>query len=164
MFQSSRGGYNDKVGMNLTPLLVFLLWTIPLCAQTARNNAVLAEIHKRLTSSEKLTYHSPFLFVGEISRLGPVPQVICKQAVNQEVEFAISQLLFGGHPEAFVRTGYVNCAWQTFPSPPFTLHAKLIVYCERFHHSLTCLTPAEFTNEPLRKVKSWIAVLKDNES
>jgi hypothetical protein len=52
--------------MNLAALLFFLVWTIPLCAQAGHNNAVLVEIHKRLTSSEKLTYHSPMVFVGEI--------------------------------------------------------------------------------------------------
>src|SRR6266852_5913480 len=42
--------------------------------------------------------HKPRVFIGEISQLGPVYQGVCKEAVDQDVEFTISRLLWGRSP------------------------------------------------------------------
>jgi len=148
---------SSKIGLALG--LILLLWTPALSSQAAHDDSVLDKIHKRLSSSETLTYHNPIVFVGEISQLGPVYQGVCKEAVNQDVEFTISRLLFGDYPDSLVRTGYVNCTWKPLPSPPFALHARVIVYGEQFHHSVQCLDPVEFTDERLKKIESWIAAI-----
>jgi hypothetical protein len=147
----SRG---SKIGFAL--VLFFLLWTSALSSE-ADDASVLDKIHKRLTSPEKLTYHNPIVFVGEISKMGPVYQGICKQEVNQDVDFTVFRLLFGNYHDSLVHTGYINCTTRPLPSPPFTLHVRVIVYCERFHHSVHCLDPIEYSDEHLKKVESWIA-------
>jgi hypothetical protein len=147
----------SKIGLGLG--LILLLWTSALSSQAAHDDSVLDRIHKRLASSEKLTYHKPIVFIGKISRLGPVPQGICKSAIAQEVEFTISRPLFGDYSDFVLRTGYVNCSWKPLPSPPFTLHATVIVYCEQFHHSVQCLDPVEFSDKRLKKIESWVAAV-----
>ena len=160
MYQSNRAGCDCKPELNTKfALLILMLWSLALSSQV-RNDFVLAEIHKRLTSSKRLTYHEPFVFIGEISRLGLVYQGVCKEAVDQQVDFTISRLLFGTHENSLVPTGYINCTKQPLPSPPFTLHAKVIVYCEQSHHYPICLTPVEYTDERLKKVESWIAAIQ----
>jgi len=144
----------------MKPLLLplFLLWTAALSAQALQPDAVLTEMHKRLASSEKRTYHNPVVFIGEITKLGAVFQGVCKSGVNQEVEFTISRVLWGDHSEPVLRTGYINCTRQPLPSPPFTLHAKVIVYCEQAR-SAKCLAPVAFTDDRLHTVESWIAAI-----
>src|ERR1700736_4219376 len=104
-----RAGRNRSSKIGLALGLIIQLWTSALSSQAARDDSVLDKIHKRLASSENLTYHNPIVFVGEISQLGPVPQGICKSAIAQEVEFTISRPLFGDYPGFALRTGYVNC-------------------------------------------------------
>ena len=158
MGQNRRAACDCKSRLKRTLLFFLLFWAAALTSQAVPNDAVLAEIGKRLASPEKLTYHKPVVFVGEISRLGPVYQGVCKEAVNQDVEFTISRLLWGDHPGSLIHTGYINCTGEPLPSPPFTLHAKVIVYCEQASW-LTCLAPVEFTNEHLSKIESWIATI-----
>ena len=146
--------------MRLALVFALLLQAVALSAQTLQHDDVLAEIHKRLTSSEKLNYHQPLVFTGEIAELGPIFQGVCKSAVNQEVVFTVSRVLFGSYRESQVRAGYINCTWQPLPSPPFTLHTKVIVYCEQQFKALHCLAPVQFTDDDLKKVESWTADLQ----
>jgi hypothetical protein len=123
---------------------------------------VLTDIHKRLMipGYEERHDHDRILFIGEITALGGVkpPYVPCKSAINQSVDYTILETLLGDPPEPTVHTGYVNCTGEPLPSPPYTLHNKVIVYC--FHNMsgkfFKCLAPVAFTDERLRKVKSWI--------
>ena len=139
-------------------MLVCFLCGAALHAQVETSDAVLQKIHKRLTSVEKLSYHKPIVFIGEITALGSVYQGPCKQAVNESVDFTVSRLLFGKFSETVVHTGYINCTMRPLPSPPFTVGARVIVYCERFHF-LSCLTPVEFTEARQRTVEGWIAAI-----
>jgi hypothetical protein len=139
-------------------MLVCFLCVAVLHAQVEQNDAALEKIHKRLTSVEKLSYHKPIAFIGDISSLGAVFQGVCKSGVNQSVDFTISRLLFGKFSETVVRTGYINCTRGPLPSPPFTVGARVIVYCEQFH-SLNCQTPVEFTEVRQRTVEGWIAAI-----
>ncbi len=148
---------SSKIGLALG--LILLLWTPALSSQPVHDDSALDKIHKRLTSTEKLSYHKPMVFVGEISELGLVPQGICKSAIAQEVAFTVSRLLFGDYPDSVLRTGYGNCSWKPLPSPPFTIHARVIVYCEQFHHRVGCLYPVEFSEERSKKIESWIAAI-----
>ncbi len=75
--------------------LCCLLPNSSLHAQVEGNDAALEKIHRRLTNVERLKYHKPIVFVGEISALGPVFRGVCKSAVNESVDFTISRLLFG---------------------------------------------------------------------
>jgi len=130
-----------------------------LYAQVEGNDAALENIHRRLTNVENLKYKAPIVFVGEISALGPVFQGFClKSPVNQGVDLKISQLLFGQFSGKVVHTGFINCARQPLPSPPFTLHGTVIVYCEQLHW-VSCLTPVEFSEERRKKVDVWIAAI-----
>src|ERR1700730_6521325 len=159
MCRRSRAGRDRSSKIGLALGLILLLWTSALSSQAERDDSVLDKRHKRLASSESLTYHNPIVFVGEISQLGPVYQSVCKEAVNQEVEFTISLLLFGDHPDSLVRTGYVNCTWKPLPSPSFTLHAPVIVYCEQFDHSVQCLDPVGVSDERWKKIEPWTAAI-----
>jgi len=86
------------------------------------------------TSAGVSAQSSSLALIREISGLGPVPYVlVCKQAVNQDVEFSISTVLRGKPPNAIVKTSYVNCSSQPLLSPPFSLHATVIAYCEQMH-------------------------------
>jgi hypothetical protein len=138
--------------------LCCLLSVAALHAQVEQNDAALEKIHRRLTNTEKLSYHRPIVFVGEISALGAVFQGVCKSGVNQSVDFTVSRLLFGKFSETVVHTGYINCTMRPLPSPPFTVGAHVIVYCEQFH-SLSCLTPVEFTEARQRTVEGWITAI-----
>jgi hypothetical protein len=127
----------------------------------AQDEVVLADIHKRLMipGYEARHDHDRILFIGEITALGSVyPNVPCKSAILQSVDYSISETLLGDPPEPTIHTGYVNCTGEALPSPPYTLHSKVIVYC--FHNMsgkfFKCLAPVVFTDERLRKVKSWI--------
>jgi len=133
------------------------LCTVGLHAQADQSDAVLGQIHQRLTNIEKLSYHRPIVFVGEITALGPVFQGVCKSVAGQSVEFSVSRPLFGRFSETVVHAGYLNCTRQPLP-PPFMLHASVIVYCEQFH-VLTCLTPVPFTEDRQRTVEAWIAAI-----
>jgi hypothetical protein len=142
-------GATNKPKKKLTFLLL-LLGTVA-SSQVAGSGAALAQIHKRLTRS----HGNPIVFIGYVSRLGPVYQEACKEAVNQEVDFTISRLLLGNYSDSVLHTGYINCTRRPLPSPPFTLHATVIVYCEPTT-SMACLTPVEFSQERLNQIESWI--------
>jgi len=124
------------------------------------------EIHAEADGTSMRYQNFPYLFIGEISGLGPVPHVlVCKQAVNQDVEFSISTVLRGKPPNAIVKTSYVNCSSQPLPSPPFSLHATVIGYCEQTHVGGwdRCLMPVPLTAERLRKVQEWTAKRQANQ-
>jgi len=73
-------------------------------------------------------------------------------------DFGVSEMLLGDPPEPTVRTGYTNCTRVPLPSSPFTLHAKLQVYC--YHNmGFKYLEPVTFADDSLKRVKSWIAKL-----
>lgn len=139
-------------------ILCCLLCAVALHAQVEQDNAILEKIHQRLTSTEKLAYHKPVVFLGEITALGPVFQGVCKSAVNQSVDFSVSRVLFGKFSDAVIHAGYINCTMRPLPSPPFTLHSKVIVYCEE-SHSESCLLPVPFTEERVEAVEKWIAAI-----
>jgi hypothetical protein len=142
-------------------LLLPSLLTVP--RLLAQDDAVMADIHKRLSTPgyEATHDHDRILFVGEITALGPVFQGVCKGAVNQSVDYRVNDVLLGDPPDPIIHTGYINCTHVTLPSPPFTLHAKVIVYC--FHNMsgkfFKCLSPLAFTEARLKQLKSWAAAL-----
>jgi hypothetical protein len=138
--------------------LCFLLPSRGLRAHVEGNDEALEKIYRRLTNVERLKFHKPVIFVGEITALGPVFQGVCKSAVNESVDFTISRLLFGQFPEKVMHAGFINCTRQPLPSPPFTLHATVIVYCEQLNFS-GCLTPVEFSQERRKTVERWIAAI-----
>lgn len=120
-----------------------------------QSERTLGQIYKYLTRDLKSRYFAnPLLFVGEITALGPVFQGVCKSAVNQTVDFAVSDLLLGDLADDTFHTGYPNCTWQSLPSPPFTLHSQVIVFC---HHHHLCEQPVPATPERLAKVREWMA-------
>jgi hypothetical protein len=137
-------------------LCLCLLPNPSLHAQVEGSDAALEKIHRRLTNVERLKDHKPIVFVGEISRQGPLFRGVCKSAVDESVDFTISRLLFGQFPEKVMQAGFINCTGQPLPSPPFTLHGTVIVYCELSNFP-GCLTPVEFSEERQKKVEGWIA-------
>jgi hypothetical protein len=145
----------------IRPFILCLCCSLPntgLHAQVEGNDAALEKIHRQLTNVERLKYHKPIVFVGEITALGTVFQGVCKSAVNESVDFTISRLLFGQFSEKVMHAGFINCTWQPLPSPPFTLHGTVIVYCEQLNFP-GCLTPVEFSEERQKKVERWIAAI-----
>ena len=142
-------------------MIIALIYTLAVPVGIAQDEAVLADIHRRLRTPgyEARHDHDRILFIGEITALGSInPHVPCKSAILQSVDYAISETLLGDPPEATVHTGYVNCTGESLPSPPYKLHAKVIAYC--FHNMsgkfFKCLAPVAFTDVRLKKVKSWI--------
>jgi len=115
----------------------------------------LGQVYKYLTRDLKSRYFAnPLLFVGEITALGPVFHGVCKSAVNQTVDFSVSELLLGDLNDDTFHYGYPNCTLQPLPSPPFTLHAQVILFC---HHHNLCEQPIPATAERLAKVRAWMA-------
>ena len=137
-------------------LCLCLLPNPSLHAQVEGSDAALEKIHRRLTNVERLKDHKPIVFVGEISTQGPLFRGVCKSAVDESVDFTISRLLFGQFPEKVMQAGFINCTGQPLPSPPFTLHGTVIVYCELLNFP-GCLTPVEFSAERQKKIEGWIA-------
>ncbi len=105
-------------------------------------------------------YTNPLLFVGEVSALGPVYQEVCKEAVNQIVDFSVSELLLGDLSEDSFQYGYPNCTRQPLPSPPFTLHSQIILYC---HHQHNCFEPVPLTTERLQTLRAWVVEARREE-
>jgi hypothetical protein len=146
----------------VAPLLFTLACILAVPRVIAQDESVLSNIHKRLMipGYETRHDHDRILFIGEITALGAVsPFAVCKTAILQSVDYTISDTLLGDPPEQIVHTSYVNCTGESLPSPPYTLHAKVIVYCFRnmSGKSFKCLAPVAFTDDRLKKVKSWIA-------
>jgi hypothetical protein len=161
MRTSTRGSLVSQLCKWIRYFAVCLCCVLPnprLHAQAEGNEAALEKIHRRLTNVERLKFHKPVIFVGGITALGPVFQGVCKSAVNESVDFTISRLLFGQFPEKVMHAGFINCTRQPLPSPPFTLHATVIVYCEQLNFP-GCLTPVEFSEEREKKVEGWIAAI-----
>jgi hypothetical protein len=143
---------------NYYVLLLALISFLVVPTLIAQDESVLSDIHKRLSTPGYESRHDQnrMVFVGEIIALGAVFHGVCKQPVNQNIDFRVSEILVGDPPEPTVRAGYINCTGEPLPSPPFTLHAKVLVYC--FHNAgFKCLVPVTFGNDRLKRVKSWIA-------
>jgi hypothetical protein len=85
--------------------------------------------------------------------LGPVFQGVCKSAVNQTVDFAISEILLGDLSEDTFHYGYPNCSWQNSPSPPIALHKPVILFC---HPHTYCFEPLPVTPERLASIRDWL--------
>jgi hypothetical protein len=141
----------------VTPMLFTLACILAVPRVIAQDESVLSNIHKRLMIPRNETRHDHdrILFIGEITSLGAVsPFAVCKQAVAQSVDYTISDTLLGDPREEIVHTGYVNCTGESLPSPPYTLHAKVIVYCFRnmSGKSFKCLAPVVFIDDRLKKV------------
>jgi len=124
------------------------------CAQD-EGERTFAQLYKYLTRDLRSRYFAnPLLFVGEITALGPVFHGVCKEAVNETVDFAVSELLLGDLNDDTFHYGYPNCTWQPLPSPPFTLRSQVILFC---HHHNLCEQPVPATPERLAKVREWMA-------
>jgi hypothetical protein len=120
-----------------------------------RSDRVFGQIHEYLKGDIKArTSSSPLLFVGEITGLGPVFDGVCKSAVGQTVDFAVNELLLGDISEDTFHNSYVNCTRQPLPSPPFTLHAQVILYC---HRDRVCFEPVPATAERVKTIRLWMA-------
>jgi hypothetical protein len=115
---------------------------------------VFGQIHEYLKGDIKArTFSSPLLFVGEITGLGPVFDGVCKSAVGQTVDFAVRELLLGDLSGDTFHSSYANCTRQPLPSPPFTLHAQVILYC---HPDKVCFHPVPATAERVNMIREWM--------
>ena len=125
--------------MRSSLLAVFVLSFVLCGSLRAQDDSerAFAQIHEYLKGDIRArTFSSPLLFVGEIVALGPVFQGVCKQAVNQTVDFRVSELLLGDLSGETFQNAYPNCTRQPLPSPPFALLASVILYCHHHHFSL----------------------------
>jgi len=124
-----------------------------LCAQD-ESGQVFGQIHEYLKGDiRSRTFTGPLLFVGQITGLGPVFDGVCKSAVGESVDFAVTELLLGDLSGDTFHNSYVNCTRQPLPSPPFTLHAQVILYC---HSDKVCLQPVPATPERVKTVRVWV--------
>src|SRR6266403_1676295 len=100
----------------LTILFAFA-FCLPVNRLVAQDESVLADLHKRLTTPgyEARHDHERMMFVGEIVELGPVFRGVCKEAVDQTVDFRVTDVLLGNPPQPTVHEGYVNCTHQSLP-------------------------------------------------
>lgn len=156
MLETHRNAAAIRTLFRYSALLCCFLSSIAVHPQIESEDTTLKQIHQRLTNREKLTYHKPVVLIAEITGLGPVFQGVCKSAVNQDVEFIVSRVLFGKFTDKVVHAGFINCTRQPLPSPPFTLHATVIMYCEHSHF-LSCVNPVPYTEARQRDVQSWIS-------
>ncbi len=143
--------------MRSSLLAVFVLSFVLCGSLRAQDDSerAFAQIHEYLKGDIRArTFSSPLLFVGEIVALGPVFQGVCKQAVNQTVDFRVSELLLGDLSGETFQNAYPNCTRQPLPSPPFALLASVILYC---HHHHFCLQPVPATPERVNTLRVWLA-------
>jgi hypothetical protein len=145
---------------SITSLALLCVFAAPLLL--SQDESALSQIHKHLKTPERID-HGRSVFVGEIVRLGPVFQGVCKEAFDQSVDFSVSEILLGDLPASTVHAGYINCTRAPLPSPPFTLRSKVIVYCF-YNVGFKCLAPVPYTDKRLKTVKSWIATFTRSEA
>jgi hypothetical protein len=124
-------------------------------AQSADDEHVLTVIRQRLTNGARVENNAPFVFIGKIDGFGPIFHGVCKEGVNEEVDFSISKLIVGKFADSTVKAGYINCAQAPLPSPPFTQGAKLIVYCERAQSQIACLNPVAYSDARVHEIQRW---------
>lgn len=124
-----------------------------------QDQSILADIHKRLQTPgiEARHDHDRMLFVGEIVGFGPVYQGVCKTGVSETVDFRVTSVLLGKPPQPVVHAQYINCSRMPLPSPPFTLHGTVIVYCFHNMGAFKCLEPVRSTEHRIESAKSWVA-------
>lgn len=128
-------------------------------------DAAMAETRDWLLGKHRRYAQNPGMYIAEISWIQPWPvgrMVICKSAISQRVEFTVLEVLTGKAPDEKIRTGYINCSPQSLPDPPFSLHARVILYCNERHDGFGCATPITENEERLKKVRSWIAAVSQN--
>jgi hypothetical protein len=149
-----------KVRIVAVMLTLFVLCHLVLAqfGQVTDGNAAMTNIRKQLLSASTRTYNKPFLFVGVIGAFGPIYMGVCKEAVDEDVEFKIESIILGEMQGSQLRTSYINCTQRPLPDPPFKLNGRVIVYCVQVP-SLKCLAPVEFSEEHLAAIKSWTAGL-----
>jgi len=83
-----------------------------------QDESVLLDIHKRLgTPNIERHDRDRMLFVAEIVGFGPRFQGVCKEAVDEKVDFRVTTVLLGNPPQPVVCAGYETCS-RTLPSPP----------------------------------------------
>ena len=144
-------------------ILVASMLMLARAAQTqtaADDEHVLGVIHTRLMEPNRITYNHPIIFVARIARLGPVFQGVCKTGVGEDVDFSVAHLLMGDFGGTTVHASYINCTQGPLPSPPFTLSARVIAYCEEPHQTQLCLNPVPYTLEREQLIQSWIDATK----
>jgi hypothetical protein len=124
-----------------------------LCGQDD-SERVFEQIHEYLQGDIKSRSSSgPLLFIGEIVALGPVFHGVCKEAVNQTVDFAVNELLQGDLSGNTFQYAYPNCTRHPLPTPPFSQLAHVILYC---HHHHLCFQPVPATPERVEAIHAWI--------
>jgi hypothetical protein len=132
---------------------LFFILCSSLCGQDD-SERVFQQIHEYLKGDIKSrTFSSPLLFMGQIVALGPVFYGVCKEAVNQTVDFAVTELLLGELSSDTFQYAYPNCTRHPLPSPPFSQLAQVILYC---HHRHLCFQPVPATPERVEAIHAWI--------
>lgn len=98
-------------------LLVALALLPRVSAQIQDSNAAMTNIRRRISSASRRAYSQPLVFVGVIEAFGPVFMGVCKQAVNENVDFKIETVVLGAFRGSELRTGFINCtgAFAGFP-------------------------------------------------
>lgn len=144
----------------LATLLALSLACAPAIFPQSPDDAhVLAVIRQRLAEPNRVTYNNPIIFVADITRFGPVFQGACKTGVGEDVDYEVLQWIYGDGERSKIPASYINCTRQPLPSPPFTLHAKMIVYCESPHGPFLCLNPIKYSDATLREIQRQTASL-----
>lgn len=129
--------------------------------QVTDSNTAMTNIRKHLFRLSERTYNEPLIFVGVIDALGPVCSMcVCKGAISQYVDFRIESVVWGRYQGqgSQLHTGYINCTLQPLPAPPFTLHGRVMVYCEQVPH-LKCISPVVFSQRRSATVQGWLTDL-----
>ena len=159
------GSYDDTPGF--TDALFFSLSLLApsfLCADSTES---LNAIYKRLRDHRGLAQHHAVVFEGEITGLQAIPRPTCIAGVEHRVTYRISEILWlePDKPEApgyTVSKGFIDCREQLFPSPPFVIGAKMLVYCET-RRRFACLPPVELANQNGMRVRSWLDEVRSAE-
>jgi hypothetical protein len=143
-------------------ILSLLLGAFAVHAQTAADDAhVLSVIHRKLANPYRVKYNSPIIFVRTIAALGPIYQGVCKEGINENVDFTVEMFLWGDPHRTTIQTSYINCTGVPLPSPPFSAGSRLIVYCERPQDAaFQCLNPVPYSDATAKEIYQWTAAIK----
>ena len=159
MRTESRPQQTARVATICAVALLLIVFSNVSSAQTESDGKVLGTIHDRLLDKGRIASDQPFIFVGNIARLGPPFEGPCNKGLGDVVDYSVSHLVWGKFTDPTAHAVYITCGHAALPAPPFTMGAKMIVYCEHPQGALTCLDPIPYSDDTLQRTQQWTASL-----
>jgi len=146
---------------------LLLVLTVSSAATASQDAAAPRGIHARLQDHRALARQRGAILVAEISQIESLPHASCKSGVEHRVTYRIVETLWEDpdspeEPGYIVSKGFVDCREKPLDSPPFAVGVKVLLYCGKLH-GYSCLPPAQYTDENLHTVRTWLDELRAEE-